>query len=360
VQEAPFPEPSPEAPEGMKKGCEMASPRDDLAAATAELVQKKTAASPMTTSTQATAASQKAPGQSDVDQKTESEDVRPSLQKKEEGQGATLRAAKKAGRRMRWRITGTCLTIGPPFILASVPLNVLDELMGSYKRTGAACTSCAILLGLLVLMLGILPTDRRAIRGLGVFCCFLATLIGTVTLVLDIPSLFEESRIEYCTDCPSACWTRIVHVSLVAVNGIALVLGGAVVAHGICRLHARELLDRVWLVMARIVLTVGTTSALMSMLLKPYQIATCASLSDLGSADVLEEKYITGGLIYSFGFAILGFLTSRRSFRSKAQSWLASRGGGVKVAAAIAAMIGKNDIDKVLETAAGKFRYMKS
>jgi len=296
-------EPSPEAPtEGMKKDCEMASPQesmnmDNLAAATAESVQEKTAASPMTTSTQATAASPKAPGQSDVDQKTESADARrelSSLQKKED-LGATFRAAKKAGRRMRLRISVSCLTIGPPVILGGVLLYFLGEL-----RTLWACASCAMAFGILVLMLAILPTDRRVIRGLGVFCSLLGTFMGTQTLVFDAPRVFEEFTKEHCTDCPSGCWLRFVPAGFTAVRGIALLLAAASVAHGVCRLHARELLDRFWVTAGRLYLTIATT-VLLTMPSFPYFAATCTSLSDLGSADILEEMYVFGALIYSFG-----------------------------------------------------------
>ena len=118
--------------------------------------------------------------------------------KENEERKMKLQSAKKAGRMVRLRVTGTCTVVGLTLTLLVIlsrffPIESLVNIFGG-KLT---------LLVPVVLLLGVLPIDRRAIRRIGYFLFVTSALLNAAMCVAFVQVWLEP---EACTQSRYPRW----------------------------------------------------------------------------------------------------------------------------------------------------------
>jgi len=211
--------------------------------------------------------------------------------------------------------------------------------------------------GLIAMLMGVLPTDRRAIR---IAACFVAVTCALVG-VANLPTLIamhsckrRTGEVREFMDGRVPCFAYLI---LAAVGYyptlVVALLGTTLSLYGSLRMRPRELLDVLWFIVSRSMAAASITA-----------FSTFLVLIWIGCAydGWGDPAYVKDVLFFTSASLLMGLgaaPTCPSTFRQHIQAWLMSRGEGVQGAAVIAGLIGKRDVGKVLEMTGERFRAIR-
>jgi hypothetical protein len=249
-----------------------------------------------------------------------------------------LEAAKKEGRKLRLRVSGTAGGLGAALSVFSItavgastpesPMYVAGENLGPP--------------GFLLLLLTILPTDRRSTyiaTSLGVL---MAMCVASMCLLKIGPRADMISAGE-CVDsadptierpmwyCHYDMWRWLAYAMPYFCCGVVLSSG--------LRRSPRTCLDRIWRATGTVFFSTGCLRT------------QSFFFNSLAGRPILVSAIISAGLDLLIGTTAL-----RPDFRRRAQAALASRGEQIATAAGIAALMGNHSVKEVLSE--GRRRFM--
>jgi hypothetical protein len=254
---------------------------------------------------------------------------------------AMLKQSKTEGARRRWRITGTCLACGSVgfvfYFISLVARRYIENPQVSLLLIFVQL--CLRDLSMVVLLLGVLPSDVIAIRLVNAIVALCALAVAVLTARVAMTN----------SDTPSI----VGFMSAVSLNAWVAVLR-------LCRaacLSPRERLDNIWRIFAHLLLgsaaiILGNRALLISFSLDPVY----ERWSSLGWIGWIEWVIVPTG--WSFFFTVIGVAIGRPNFRMRAQAWLSSRGETKLMAAAVAAAIGNHPVEEAERKAGDLLRYI--
>ena len=267
--------------------------------------------------------------------------LRPQSEPIPDGATAKLKEAKRAGHTVRMRISATSGGVGAVLGLFMVFSVIAFEPASDLAYAGVMCGPFAAF----GLLLAVLPTDHKAIYRVTKFALFLDTILmyGAASFAVYFTpgneggdTCLEEAARWYCESEATGSWLQFT-VVLVNFTGIVSAL----------RLHPRAALERLWRVIAFMVL--GTASVRLYFRVM-ILIAGSEAPTTYGrtGATIWAWLYVSELLVF-------GVLASIPSFRSRAQAALMARGGQISSAAGVAALLGDHKIEEIKAVAKQKF-----
>eukprot|EP00931_Biecheleriopsis_adriatica_P086788 TRINITY_DN61379_c0_g1_i1.p1 TRINITY_DN61379_c0_g1~~TRINITY_DN61379_c0_g1_i1.p1 ORF type:complete len:511 (+),score=61.64 TRINITY_DN61379_c0_g1_i1:53-1585(+) len=250
-----------------------------------------------------------------------------------------LGSAKRAARDARLRITGPSLLCSSVlFLLALLIAPFMDYIPENVVTLPifiVASFWCIIFL-----LLGILPTDRDAIRG-----------FSAVALVLNavVIGIFPWTYGAYLTRSEMPDWYRFYEFGIMIVMEVVFVRNFAYLANSLYRLNPREQLKLCWTLLHQSLLVRCVLDAGSALFMIVY---VARDNSDDGAR-------LATCVLLSLSLCATAYVIGLPTFRSRVQAYLMTMGGGQPTAAATAQLIRNQDVATVLEAATAKFRCVR-
>merc|ERR1719163_1328739 len=240
---------------------------------------------------------------------------------------------KTEGKKRQRRITGTCFLLGTlGIVLGVVVQNLNKESSSSLQFIGGMITYLSFTL----LLLGVLPTDKTAIRianGLVLFLCatqsILSALLALAMVLIGMNGGWTFPRV-----------MRALLVSAGTANFVTQMVRLTTATY----LPPRARLDKVWRVFGQWQLFMGLTCGIFALFF----------VSDVPQGDELSGTLLAFA-VYS---VVNGGICVWPNFRARAQAFLSSRGETRSLAAAVATAIGGNSVEETERKAGQLLRYV--
>jgi hypothetical protein len=248
-----------------------------------------------------------------------------------------LTKSKKEGKKRQMRITGTCFLVGFLGILLGIVVQnqkpSTAEGQGNLQRLVGGML---VYLSSSVLLLGVLPSDVKAIRvanGLVLFLCAtqsILALFGAAAMVLiGMQRGWTFPRI-----------MRAVLLCAVTANFITQMVRLTAATY----LPPRARLDKVWRVFGQWQLITALICGILALFF----------VDDVPQGDELSNRLL-GFAVYA---TVNGGICVWPNFRVRAQAFLSNRGETGSLAAAVATAIGGNSVEETQKKAGKLLRYV--
>lgn len=263
-----------------------------------------------------------------------------------------LDAEKTASWKRRLRITLPCISGGISLLAVGTCATSLGyEFWREINQRLVVVIVGVCASGLIMCFLGILPTDRRAIRALALLCLFFSSSMAIQQWqwmsqqVLDVLDgggclLYDVFAVP--------CWVCAAFAIINFCIGSVLFVGTALLVRGLVRLHPRALLDYCWLCLSRSLRFYGLSRI-------PNLIVLLIAFPHLDVEEAIQWFRIRE-VALMIEMWLIGALVGRNSFRVRAQAWLGQQGETQTQAGAIAALMGGESSENLIDTAGKLFK----